>query len=555
MTRIALTWDRTGDTAESGTVTFAPTRRWWRDDSRTTTEPVTVKVPAGGAVLDVDPTGDTWAYQVTWTPDGPLALEWTEYVTVPPPPAEGVHTPVPYRKLQHLTRDAVELLTGEQALTAAAALDRITATAGDVAAAAGGAVQRVDAAAVEARAVVDAAVVEARAAATEAGDAVTRAEASAAASSGSATTAGAAATRADGAAEQADAAATLSQRSALSVMPMLSGSVTIAPQDGTLAVDLGQAVNVANGLAGTSGAVDVIFPTVTTPDGRVNPDGLGTLLRVDGGAERLTWPGGTVVHGTPPEGQAALASLVRVGGAVTVVWPPDVVTSGGSGSTVQIASVEQIIGGEVEVQPGGTVMRDALPGVGAVPAVFVNPYSRPTNSELVLTVGKIEQALFAGENFAAYATHRPGGLKDYSIRVSVELDPSGEPVKNKDGWLVALAPGPAYGDVSVTETLMDIQSRVATSTLEMFTDRTWGVVLQYDASNPRWQMYERDGTANLYYTEKGNTTGWPDGMVLVSGLSLPMTAQESDYASMGITFPWTFHRAAELEAMGVYIGE
>ena len=34
----------------------------------------------------------------------------------------------------------------------------------------------------------------------------------------------------------------------------------------------------------------------------------------------------------------------------------------------------------------------------------------------------------------------------------------------------------------------------------------------------------------------------------------PMWARESDYASMGITFPATVHRAAEFEAMGVYIG-
>ena len=215
---------------------------------------------------------------------------------------------------------------------------------------------------------------------------------------------------ASSAATSARDAAELSQDAALSVMPMLSGSVTITPQGGTLAVDLGRAVNVATGLAGTSGAVDVIFPPVTTPDGRVNPDGLGTLLRVNTGAERLTWPGGTVVHGTPPAGQPALASLVRVGGSVTVVWPPDVVTSTAPGVTAQIAKIEQIIGGEVEVQPGGTVMRDALPGGGVDPAVFVNPYSRPTSSKLVLSVGVINQALVAGTDFTSYATHRPGGL-------------------------------------------------------------------------------------------------------------------------------------------------
>lgn len=390
---------------------------------------------------------------------------------------------------------------------------------------------------------------------TELGDAVTRAEASAAASSGSATTAGAAATRADGAAEQADAAATLSQRSALSVMPMLSGSVTIAPQGDTLAVDLGHAVNVANGLAGTSGAVDVIFPTVTTPDGRVNPDGLGTLLRVDAGAERLTWPGGTVVHGTPPAGQPAMASLVRVGGAVTVVWPPDVVTSTEPGVTVKVAELEQIIGGEVEVQPGGTVMRDAQPGIGALPAVFVNPYASPTNSELVLTVGKIEQALFAGENFAAYATHRPGGVVDCRVHASATVPPESGPLKDKDGWLVAVHPGPADEDVRVTETLYGIQRRMPYSSLEMFADGTWGIIFQYDAEDPRYQADAWAGGVMLTYDEKSGDGRWADGLVLTSKLGLPMTAEGTAYAGLGITLPGTFHRAAEFEAMGVYLGE
>ena len=338
-------------------------------------------------------------------------------------------------------------------------------------------------------------------------------------------------------------------------MPMLSGSVTITPTDGTLAVDLGQAVNVATGLAGTSGAVDIMFPPVTTPDGRVNPDGLGTLLRVDAGAERLTWPGGTVVHGTPPKGQPAMASLVRVGGSVTVVWPPDVVTSTAPGVTAQIAEIEQIIGGEVEVQPGGTVLQDIYAESNLPPAMFVNPYSDPTNRGLVLTVGTVAQSLWAGESFSAYVGHRPGGLKDYSIWAAPALDPDGGPVKTNDGWLVALAPGPAWGNVYVGEALRDIRSRVATSSLEIFTDGTWGIVLQYDASNPRWWVYDGGGAPEVVYNETGDTTGWEHGMVLTSGLALPMAAQEPDYASLGITLPGTFHRAAELEAMGVYQGE
>ena len=385
-------------------------------------------------------------------------------------------------------------------------------------------------------------------------DLVARAEESARVATATTATVTGSSQRAVNAADRAAKAATLSQEAALSVMPMLSGSVTITPEGDTLAVDLGQAVNVAT-VPAEGSAVDVIFPPVTTPDGRVNPDGLGTLLRVDTGADRLTWPGGTIVHGTPPEGQAALASLVRVGGAVTVVWPPDVVTSVGAGVTAQVAELERIIGGEVEVQPGGTVMRDAWPGAGDVPAVFVNPYSRPTSSELVLTVGKVEQVLFVGKSLTVYTTHRPGGLKDYSLKATVDLGTSGGgPLKDKDGWLVALAPGPAYGDVRVTETLDSLAARVPTSTLATFTDGTWGVVLQYNSENPHWEAFEWGGVANLLYDEKGNTAGWEHGMVLTSKLDLPLSARESDYASLGITLPGTFHRASELGDMGVYIG-
>lgn len=367
-----------------------------------------------------------------------------------------------------------------------------------------------------------------------------------------------AADRAEDSAAQASAAATLSQESAQSVLPMLSGSVTITPQGGALAVDLGQAVNVATGLAGTSGAVDVTFPPVTTPDGRVDPDGLGTLLRVDGGAERLTWPGGTVVHGTPPEGQAAMASLVRVGGAVTVVWPPDVVTSTEAGVTAQIAEIEQIIGGEVEVQPGGTVMKEAQPRIasfGGGPAVFMNPYSIPTSTELVLTVGTVDQSLTIGDrgSLSVRTRNRANGLRDYELSATVTLNPPGEPVQNMDGWLVAVAPGPYYGDARVTAALKDIAQRVPYGSVERFADGTWGVVLLYVEEDPHWEVYPSGDVAYLGYLAEG-VPSWRNGMVLTSGLGLPMDVRTSSYESLGITLPGTFHRAAGLEAMGVRLG-
>mgnify|MGYP000167925142 CR=1 FL=1 len=573
MTSILFRWRDWG--ATKGKITVSPLAWSKEPETWVVPKPISLRVE-GEAQVDLTPYRGRPA-EFTLNPDG-LAPSHTFVALIP---TDGEVNSV---DLVPVDRSTLEPLSGEEALTAAEILAQASASTSDArgyvvasreyaqeaSSAASGASSSASEASSSAITARDASLASQRAS-QDSADHASRAAASAglAASSAqgveddrlaaekAAQLSLASRDSASASAEQASDAVALSQEAALSVMPMLSGSVTIAPEGGALAVDLGRAVNVATGLAGTSGAVDVTFPDVTTPDGRVNPDGLGTLLQVDAGADRLTWPGGTVVHGTPPAGQPALASLVRVGGAVTVVWPPDVVTSTAPGVTAQIAEIEQIIGGEVEVQPGGTVMQEAWPGIGAVPAVFVNPYSRPTNRELVLTVGKVEQVLFTGGELTVYTTHRPGGLKDYSLDATVDLGASGGgPLKDKDGWLIAVAPGPAFGNVYVAKALRDIQSRVGTSSLEIFTDGTWGVILQYDASNPRWEVSEWGGVAELVYFETGDTTGWDryHGMVLVSGLALPMAAQESDYASLGITLPGTFHRAAELGDMGVYIG-
>lgn len=332
----------------------------------------------------------------------------------------------------------------------------------------------------------------------------------------------------------------------------VSGAVTHQTVADRLDVDLGVSVNE---ISEVTGPTDVYFKDVTTADGRTNPDGMGTLLVVASGAENLTWPGGTVVHGTPPEGQSALASLVRVGGTVTVVWPPTVVTSTAPGVTAQIAEIEQILGGEVEVQPGGTVIRDAQPGTNADPAVFTNPYPFPTSSQLVLTSGQVEQSLLSGDRFRARTVYRPGGFTLYNMEVGVALDASSEPVESMDGWLIATFPGLFYMERQmIANALYDISRRVANSTVVAFTDGTSGVVLQYDAENPHWQVYEWEGETMLFYNEEGRDTWWGQGLGLISDLSLPMQASESEYTSLGIKLPGTFHRAAELEAMVVNNG-
>ena len=331
----------------------------------------------------------------------------------------------------------------------------------------------------------------------------------------------------------------------------VSGSVAHQSVSDRLDIDLGISVNE---ISEVTGPTDVYFKDVTTADGRTNPDGMGTLLVVAKGAEMLTWPGGTVVHGTPPEGQTAMASLVRVGGSVIVVWPPTVAASPAAGITAQVATLEQIIGAEVEVQPGGTVLQDAEPDAGMTPAVFVNPFSRPTKSDLVLSTGHIEQILSGGNRFTARAEHRSNGISVYSIQATATYDPTVEPLKDNDGWLVAVAP--ADGSVSVYQALGDIRMRVGVGTNTYLSDGSLGVVLLYKADDPNWTVLENSSGASLYYNGRGSgdVYEWQHGLVRTANMRLPMHSGDMHYASLGIALPGTFHRAAELEGMGVYLG-
>lgn len=525
MASILFRWRDWG--ATKGKVTVSPLSWSKEPDTWVVPKPISLRVE-GEARVDLTPYEGRPA-EFTLNPDG-LAPSHTFVALIPPGDEVNSVDLVP------VDRSSLEPLGEGDALTAAEILAQASSSAND------------------ARGY----VVASREYAQEASSAASEASSSASAASSSAVTASDASLASQRASQDSADHASRAAVSALSVMPMLSGSVTITPRGGALAVDLGQAVNVVTGLAGAGGTVDVIFPPVTTPDGRVDPDGLGTLLHVDSGADKLTWPGGTVVHGTPPVGQAAMASLVRVGGAVIVVWPPDVVPTAGEGVAAQIAEIEQIIGGEVEVQPGGIVMKEARPRSGAFgggPAVFMNPHSVPTSDELVLTVGTVDQTLEIGdgESLSVRTVTRAGGLKDYNLRATVTLDPPGEPVQNMDGWLVAVAPGPAYGDARVTAALRAIDLRLPSSKVVPFTDGTWGVVLLYVEEDPNWYTFPWGDEVELYYDVKGQPWG-SHGMTWTSDLGLPMDVRTSSYESLGITLPGTFHRKAELEAMGVRLG-
>lgn len=374
---------------------------------------------------------------------------------------------------------------------------------------------------------------EASAAADRAEDASTQAETSA-------TTAGDAATRADDAAEQADAAATLSQQSALSVMPMLSGSVTITPQGGALAVDLGHAVNVVTGLDGASGAVDVIFPPVTTPDGRVDPDGLGTLLRVDAGAERLTWPGGTIVHGRPPANASAFASLVRVAGVVHVIWsvvdatPPPTADSGTG--AVQ-ATLEDVLGGRVQLMPGGTVVSSAL-NPGGSRWRFTNLAHVPS-TYLTLTDGAMTNEYVGAGHGQCWIFQGPGGARLVELSLftgNMDLQP-----EEGSGWLIASISQGASEEAS--EYFRSLYEAIPGAIYTYENPRDWAtpriIVMPYRADAPGWDA-PSDGYVGYRVTRPMD----PFRETMTISLIRPLSPDEID--ALGISFPFRYMTPAEM---------
>ena len=346
--------------------------------------------------------------------------------------------------------------------------------------------------------------------------------------------------RAVNAAARAAKAATLSQESALSVMPMLSGSVTITPTDGTLAVDLGRAVNVATGLAGTSGAVDVTFPDVTTPDGCVNPDGLGTLLRVDADAGRLTWPGGTVVHGRPPVNAEAFASLVRVAGVVHVIWsvvdatPPPIEDSGTG--AVQ-ATLEDVLGGRVRLMPGGTVV-SSVDVWGQARWRFANlAYVPDTN--LTLTDGAVVNEYFGAGHGQFAIFQGPSEARTVKLNLStgnMDLQP-----EEGSGWLIASISQDASWEAR--EYFRSLYEAIPEAIYTYENPRDWAtpqvIVIPYRADTPGWT-----DPSSGYVSYMAAQPMDPFRETTTMSLIRPLSPDEID--ALGISFPIRYMTPAEM---------
>ena len=270
---------------------FEPTRRYWRDDTRVTDSPVPVRVTAGQtATADLDPTGGTWCYAVTWTPDGD-ALPWTEYVLVP----AGLE-PVEYRDLLKLTRDAAAVLTGERALTAAAALARMDAALADARAAVG-----------NAREAATEAATEAASAAVNTLDATVR-----------------------DVIARMEAGEFVGEPGEPGRDRTFTGGTRLTlHSEAPVIVPAGFDVVVVPPVAA---AKPLAFETVTLQDGTKNPDGASVVLHFERGAQHLQFPGGTRHSGEPPADVPVWATAILLGGVWWLVWPPAPTASAGTGA-------------------------------------------------------------------------------------------------------------------------------------------------------------------------------------------------------------------------------
>lgn len=266
----------------------------------------------------------------------------------------------------------------------------------------------------------------------------------------------------------------------------VSGAVTHQTVADRLDVDLGISVNE---ISEVTGPTDVYFKDVTTADGRTNPDGMGTLLIVEKGAEFLTWPGGTRVHGRPSVNSESFASLVRVSGVVHVIWsasdstPPPV--SGTDSGTV-LASLSDVLLGKVLLAPGASVLTSDS-GSFADRWRFTNLNNTPsTDLTLVNGVARCKYNVAAGGHLTAMWAPRAAAQTVVSLpKPEVGVDP--EP---GSGWVIAV------GTSTVTdagwEYIQELAALIPGTSVRSYDPEDYSsppaVILPYSSTDDNWNI-------------------------------------------------------------------
>lgn len=316
----------------------------------------------------------------------------------------------------------------------------------------------------------------------------------------------------------------------------VSGAVTHQSVADRLDIDLGTSINE---ISEVTGPTDVYFKDVTTPDGRTNPDGMGTLLIVEKGADHLTWPGGTRIHGRPPVNSESFASLVRVSGTVHVIWsavdstpPPPPVTGGGS--DVVLATLDDVLQGKIRLAPGGSVI-SSEDGMWR----FTNLTSTPT-TEPILTDGIVYISHSAGSG-SIIAGCGAGGSS--SVLMELSGPDEGVPPEPGSGWIIATYQ--PDGSEDARRYFNVIQSLVPECVVKY---NNWptsiDLVLPLDLDNDHITI-DNDNMKASYGV---NTLGYVGYVTYVSGIMRPLPQEELE--ELGFKFVFEYLSPERMAQLG-----
>lgn len=307
---------------------------------------------------------------------------------------------------------------------------------------------------------------------------------------------------------------------------------TISP-DGSFTINTDYAVNVV------SGDVDPV-------DGFIEGTGQGTLLYVNRYASKITWPGGTVIHGRPGYlTTESFAAIARIGDTVHVVWsavdqtPPPLADGVGGGGVIQM-TLDDLLKGDARIPPGASVVNADQE---ESPWMFTNICGWAT-SQLTLTEGVLTfrlNSVVNEESVAAiyfYWQVAPFG----ALRMTLTMYHSTPITTLADGsgFVVASIPKDPYG-----EPYEDKVVNTWISLLSLFDESIKHVAA--DPSNPsgeQWMIlvFDEDTRQNglSVHEDKIEYSHENPGSMFGSTFmgSFPDSTQE-DVDAAGITFPGT----------------